>query len=322
MLNLSTSTVSRALSDHPDISAKTKNRVKEIADEFNYTTNIHARFFRSQHSRLIALILPELNMFFTPNLIKGINKTIGASNYSLITFISNDSYKKEKEIIKQCMSWAVEGILISLSKDTYDLSHLEPIKKADIKCVLIDRIKADEFFPSVTIDSAEASYKAISRLIAGGRKNILGIFANSNLKITQERLIGYKRALSENNIPILEENIITVDKSQDLDFILPTVFNFNKKINAIFTMTDELLAKCLFHINSAGLSIPSDVSVITISDGVYPYLTFPKISHVKDSGNKMGKSACSFLLDLIANKTSSSKKGLVLSTKLVELDSI
>ena len=322
MLSLSTSTVSRALSDHPDISIKTKNRVKEIAEEFNYTTNIHARFFRSQHSRLIALILPELNMFFTPNLIKGINKTIDSSNYSLITFISNDSLKKEKEILKQCMSWAVEGILISLSKETNNLSHLEPIKKADIKCVLMDRTKADEYFPSVTIDSAEASYKAVSTLISKGRKNILGIFANSNLKITQERLIGYKRALTENNIPILEENIITVDKSKDLDFILPTVFNFNKKINAIFTMTDELLSKSLFHINSAGLSIPSDVSVISISDGVFPYLSFPKISHVKDSGNKMGKSACSYLLDLIANKTSNSNKGLTISTKLVELDSI
>jgi len=322
MLNISTSTVSRALSDHPDISDKTKSRVKAVADEFNYTTNVHARFFRKQHSGLIALILPELNMFFTPSLIKGINKTIDASNFSLITFISNDSFAKEKEIIKQCMSWAVEGILISLSKETNNLSHLESVKKAEIECVLLDRTLENNFFPAVTIDSAEASFKAISTLIEKGRKNILGIFADPKLKTTQERLLGYKKALRENNIPILNENIISVEKSSDLDFILPTVFNYNKKLNAIFTMTDELLARSLYHINSIGLSIPSDISVITISDGVYPHLTYPKITHIKDSGAKMGKSACSFLLDAISNKSANIKSGLIVSTKLVELDSI
>lgn len=110
LLNLSTSTVSRALSDHPDISDATKKRVRSAAEEFNYVTNIYARSFRKQQSRLLALILPEVNMFFSPNLIKGINKTIASSNYTLITFLSNDSYKREKEIIKQCLSWAVEGV--------------------------------------------------------------------------------------------------------------------------------------------------------------------------------------------------------------------
>ena len=109
LLNLSTSTVSRALSDHPDISEATKKRVRAAAEEFNYTANVHARFFRQQHSGLIALVLPEVNMFFTPSLIKGINNVIAASGYSLITFLTNDSYKREKEIIKQCLNWAVEG---------------------------------------------------------------------------------------------------------------------------------------------------------------------------------------------------------------------
>ncbi|MFK7773699.1 MAG: LacI family DNA-binding transcriptional regulator [Saprospiraceae bacterium] len=322
ILSLSTSTISRALSDHPDISEATKNRVRIAADEFNYTTNVHARFFRNQNSRLIALVLPELNMFFTPNLIKGINKTIVSSNYSLITFLSNDSYKREKEIIKQCMSWAVEGVLISLSKETIDLSHLEALTKANIKCVLLDKVLDNEQFPSVTIDSTDASYQALSYLIKKGHRNILGIFGNPNFNISQERIKGYEKAMRENNIPILNENIVSVEESKNLDFILPPILNHNKNITAIFTMSDELLAKSLYHINSLRLSIPKDISIISISDGDYPYLTHPQISHIKDSGSKMGKSACKFLLNSITKPSLSQDSGLIVSTKLVELESV
>lgn len=322
ILSLSTSTISRALSDHPDISEATKKRVRIAADEFNYTTNVHARFFRNQNSRLIALVLPEFNMFFTPNLIKGINKTIVSSNYSLITFLSNDSYKREKEIIKQCMSWAVEGVLISLSKETFDLSHLEALTNANIKCVLLDKALDNEKYPSVTIDSIEASCQAVSYLIKKGHRNILGIFGNPNFNISQERIKGYEKAMKENNLPILTENIVSVDKSKNLDFILPPILNHNKKISAIFTMSDELLAKSLYHINTLNLSIPEDISIISISDGDYPYLTHPQISHIKDSGSKMGKSACKYLLNSISNPSLNQSSRLIVSTKLVELQSV
>ena len=322
MLNLSTSTISRALSDHPDISNATKERVKKVAEEFNYTTNLHARLFRKQHSGLIALILPEINMFFTPNLIKGINKSIDSSKYSLITFLSNDDFQKEKEIIKQCMNWAVEGVLISLSKETVNLAHLEPLAKANIKCVLLDRALENTKFPVVAIDSAAASYQAVSYLLKKGHSNILGVFGNHNLTISQERIKGYQEAMKENGIPILKENIISVDKSTDLDFILPQVFRHNKEVTAIFTMSDELLARSLYHINAMNLSIPKDISIISISDGVYPYLMYPNISHVKGAGNIMGKNACDFLLDMILDTNQNTKSGLSLTTKLIELDSV
>lgn len=320
LLNVSTSTISRALSDHPDISEATKKKVKSAAEEFNYVTNIHARSFRKQQSRLLALVLPEVNMFFSPNLIKGINKTIAASNYTLITFLSNDSYEREKEIIKQCLSWAVEGVLISLSKETNDLKHLEPLKKAKINCVLLDKVLVSDIYPSVTIDNTQSCHNAISYLINRGHKNILGIFGSSNFTISSERIAGYERAMQENNLPILRENIISVEKSTDLDIILPPILNHNKSISAIFTMSDELLAKSLYQVNRLGLSIPSDISIISISDGVYPYLSHPQITHIKDSGRKMGKNAAKFLIELISGTNHNSK--LTIPTKIVALASV
>jgi len=322
ILNLSTSTVSRALSDHPDISQETKRRVQNAAEEFNYTTNVHARFFRNQHSGLIALILPEVNMFFTPNLIKGVNKAAESSKFSLITFLSNDKVEREKEMIRQCLRWAVEGVLISLSRETSNLGHLALLTKANVKCVLLDKVLNVDGFPSVTIDSTEASFKATSYLIEKGHDHILGIFGNPKFSISQERIKGFENALLANDISVLKENIVAVDKSTELDIILPLILRHNKKITAIFTMSDELLIRCLYHINVLGFSIPRDISVISISDGVYPYLNHPQISHIKDSGSKMGRTACKFLLDSIADPTTDMGAGLLVSTKLVELDSV
>lgn len=322
ILSLSTSTVSRALSDHPDISAATKKRVREAADEFNYTTNVHAKLFRKQHSGLIAVILPEVNMFFTPSLVRGIVKTITPTNYSLFTFLSNDSYKREKEIVKHCLSWAVEGVLMSLSNQTYDLSHLMPLHNAKIKCVLFDKTIKNERFPSLMIDSEEASYRAVSHLIENGHRNILGVFGNPNLSITVDRVIGYRKAMTEHGLPIIEENIVHVDTNSNLDFILPPILNHNKRLTAMFTMSDELLAKSLFQLNRLGFHIPSDMSVISISDGAYPYLVYPQVTHIKDSGSKMGKHATKLLLDCIQNDDDRMPSQTVITTKLVELDSV
>lgn len=322
LLNLSASTVSRALSDHPDISPSTKFRVKELAREMNYTANVHARFFREQHSGLIALILPEVNTFFTPNLIRGINKTISSTDYSLITFLTDDSYRREKKVIKQCLNWAVEGVLLSLSSKTKDLSHLTPLIRSKTKCVLFDKSLRNLEYPSVLIDSVDASYRAISHLIRNGHKNILGIFGHPDLSITQERLKGYEKALKEYSIPILQERIIFLEKKNNLDFVLPPILKHDKKITACFTMSDELLAFSLYHFNKLKISIPNDISIISISDGIYPYLVHPQITHIKDSGSKMGKQATKVLLNCIEGNQESSNLVIRVKTKLVELESV
>lgn len=322
LLHLSPSTVSRALSDHPDISAATKERVRTVADELNYTTNLHAKQFRNQNSGLIALILPEVNMFYTPKVIKGITKEIFSSRYSLITFLTNDSFKREKEVIKQCMSWAVEGVMISLSKETHSLDHLQGLVNAKISCVLLDKTIDNNTFTSVSLDGHEASQSATAHLIENGHTNILGIFGDPQLKMTQERIGGYENAIYEAGIPFKKENIISVNQSQDLDLVLPTILNHNKDITAIFTMSDELLIKTVYHLHALNRKIPEDISIISISDGVYPYLSHPQITHIKDSGTKMGKSASKLLINSISENYSSSTHEYKLNSKLVQLHSV
>jgi LacI family transcriptional regulator len=329
MLNLSKSTVSRALSDHPDISEETKKRVQQVASEFSFTANLHAAFFRQNRSGLVALVLPEFNMFFTPGLIDGINKVIADSKKSLIVFLSNNSLTKEQDIIRQCLNWAVEGILISLSKETQNLEHLSPVFKSEIACVQIDKTLVNDCYPAVTIDNVAASYNAVSYLLQKGHRNILGIFGNPNYSISKDRKQGYIKAMNEYNITFPEENLITVDNSSELDYILPPILKHNlsasqsgKTFTAIFAMSDELLARSNYLINSIGIKIPEQLSVIAISDGVYPHLTYPKVTHVKDAGVKMGETACHLLLDIISGTYKKSDGHVYVDTMLVELDSV
>lgn len=322
ILGLSTSTISRALSDHPDISEATKKRVRTVAEQLNYTTNVHARFFRKQHSGLIALVLPEVNMFFTPNLIRAINEAIAPTNYSLVIFLSNDSYDQEKEIIKQCMSRAVDGVLISLSTQTFDLDHLTPLSQAKIACLLFDRSLDNEVYPAVIIDDMDAGYQAMVHLINSGHQNILGLFGNPSLRITNERLKGFEKALRSHKLPVKRENILFVDKNDNLDFILPPILNHNKSITAIFTMSDELLSKSLYHLDRLGYAIPYDISIIAISDGVYPYLVHPQVTHLIDSGSKMGERAVQILLDNINGGGEQQQFRTIIPTEIVELASI
>ena len=321
-LNISTSTVSRALGDHPDISNSTKEKVRLLAEELNYTSNLQAKLFRNQNSGLIALVLPEINMFFTPRLIEGINKTLANSKYTLITFISKDLLEKEKEILKRCIAWNVEGVLISLSKESLDVDHLDILKKANIDCVLLDKTTPDpnDAYPTIGIDGVGTSYDAISHLIENGHKNIIGIFGNPSLSITKNRIIGYKKALAKHNIPIEPENIISAKKASDLDFILPHILRHNKKITALFTMSDELLAASHHHLIAIQMRIPEDISIMAISDGVYPYLLYPNISHIKHSGYRLGRKSCSLLIKIIENKKPENSE--IMKTKKIILDSV
>lgn len=321
LLRVSTSTVSRALSDHPDISEETRMRVKEVAHELNYKKNLYASFFRKNKSGLIALILPEINMFYTPKMVKSINNLIAPSNYSLIISLTNDQVEKEEEIIEKCIKWSVEGVILCLSKETQNLDFALRLKKADIPCVLIDKTIDNNIFPTVTIDNIETSYEATLHLIEKGHHQILGVFGSLNYTISKERVSGFLKALDKKRLKKSENKILSVEKSEELESRLPEMLMQNH-FTALYTMSDELLAKCVYIIQKMGLNIPNDISIISISDGIYPYLVHPNITHMKDSGNKLGKLAAKTLVELIQNPKLKLDKHHIVETKLVELNSV
>jgi LacI family transcriptional regulator len=140
------------------------------------------------------------------------------------------------------------------------------------------------------------------------------------LSITQNRLQGFKNAFNEKKITLPTENIVLVEKSKDLDFILPHILRHNKNVTAIFTMSDELLAATHHNLRAADKRVPEDISIMAISDGVYPYLLHPKISHIKHSGYRLGRKSSTLLIKILEDKKERCHE--VIKTKTIILDSV
>ncbi|MFT5168717.1 MAG: LacI family transcriptional regulator [Saprospiraceae bacterium] len=299
LTGLSISGVSRALKDHPDIGRETKERVKEVALALKYSPNLNARSLRTLSSRIIAVILPKLTDFFFPKLLKGISEIVEARGYSLIFLQSNNNLKREEELVDFCLNVFAEGVLISLSVETDKLDHLQKLKEADIPTVLIDRVIKNDDFPSVTIDDREISFTAVEYLIEQGHNNILGIFGDSRLKMTALRVEGYRLAHAHHQIAIKEEQILMVPSEYNLEEEITAYIKGQSAATAIFTMSDTLLVHTYQAIKQLGLSIPDDVSLISISDGIAPNYLFPKITHLRHSGHEVGSKATNLLFNII-----------------------
>ena len=299
ILSLNPSTISRALSDHPDISVKTKERVKQAAEEFNYIPNLHAKYFRQKNSGLIALILPEFNMFFTHKMIDGINSVLENSGYSIIIFISNNQLNKEIEITRHCISWHVDGVFLSLSEQTENLDHLQPLKNANIPVVLIDKVIFTDQFVTVTIDDAKTALEATKYLINQNRKKIFGVFGNPKLEISKSRMEGFKTALLAAGHHYSEQNIVCIENLQNMEIELQK--SLSHSYDGIFIMSDELLIHA-YHFMMKQSFLPDNINMIAISDGVIPHHLFPRVDHILHSGFDLGKKASEVLLSYIAHK--------------------
>lgn len=317
LLGLSPSTVSRALADHPDISDETKQRVKDVARGMNYIPNLRAKYLRSRHSKLIALIMPEMNMFFIPSLMNGINKVVEAKDYSLIVLQSDNSLWKEKQLIQYCLNLSVDGILLSVSTETTNLSHLSPLQNNEIPVVLFDKLIENDAFSTVNIDDQEAAFKATNYLIQKGHKEIVGIFAGTQLAISRKRINGFREAHACNGLPLSNKRIIAIPDATKTEQSLSKV----EYATAFFAMSDELLVWTHHFLNRRGYNIPETCSLIAISDGQAPLFLYPNVTHVLHTGYQVGEKAAHILIGLIEDYSDTVIDAKI-KTSLIELDSV
>lgn len=319
LLQVSPSTVSRALSDHPDIGDKTKERVRQLANELGYKPNYLAANFRNKNSKLIALILPEINMFFFPSVIKAFEERIRQAGYSLIVFHSDNSLEREIENLELCMQFSVDGILLSVSYETTNSEHLSEIVQT-IPLIQFDRIIPDKSIPSIAIDDRKVAYQAVELLLKKGRRRICGLFGIPNLHISKEREKGMLDALMDYDVSSNPALILNGTR-KEVTSKLVAVFESKNYPDAIFAMSDDLLVVIYQLLAKHQLRIPDDVAVICISEGTSPDFFFPKATYIKHSGKEIANMAADMLLKLI-QKQPLEKNNLLLKPELIIQDSV
>lgn len=321
-LGVSTSTVSRALNNHPDISDALKEQVKQVAKSLNYHPNQMAVNLRRSRSNLIALIIPEITMFFFPSVIKGVEEVVHREGFQLLVLQSQDSLEREIQNLRVCHDHSMEGVLLSLSAESLNVNHLSDLKEVGIPVVLFDKSVNQTTFDQVLINDFEVAYQAVNYLIEKGAKNIAGLFGNRNMSISQERHKGFLQALTDNGITAAKAPTLFASSLQQCQAACSALLQRHKP-DAFFCMSDEVAAGLYPALNAANIRIPQDCKVIAISDGNLPYFMQPTLTHLHHSGLEVGKAAAQRLIDRIKDVVTENEVATkILTINIVELGSV
>ncbi len=321
-LNISTTTVSKALKGYKDVNAKTREKVIELAKLLNYTPNSFAVNFRTNESKIIGLIIPEVVHYFFSSVINGIIAEAEKQDYLVIILQSNESKDMEKKQVELLMSKRVDGIIISLSNESNNDEHLETILQKEIPFVLIDKISKLINCSKVIIDDRKAGFDAVNHLISVGCKKIAHIRGPVNPQNAIDRFMGYKAALEKNNIPF-DKSLVYTCENVSFD----EGYNFAKKIvedhpdvDGIFAITDLVAFGVLTYLNEKNIKIPEQIAVIGFSNWFMSEVISPKLSTIEQPGFKMGSESFLLLKEEIESMKKENKrlsKIVTLETKLI-----
>ena len=305
LLNINPSTVSRALKDHPDISKKTIDRVKQVAEDLGYEPNLQAISFRNRKSKLIGLIIPDMNMYFFPSVIKAIEERVRAEGYNLLVLHSNNSLKGEQDNTKICDRLGVEGLLVSVSVQSEDLLHFKELVERGVPVVLFDRIVDRRDFPIVCIDDVEVAKKVVKHLYGRGYRKICGAFDDPKLSISRLRRQGYEQMLQELGLAVNPDWIFHADSSQMAKQKMDQVLDLPDPPDAIFSMSDQLLVGIMQACLGKEVVIPDQIAIASISNGLVPNFWQPPISFMHHSGEEVGAVAANVLFNMIRGESAS-----------------
>jgi LacI family transcriptional regulator len=300
-LNINPSTVSRALRNHPDVSGQLRATIKKLADELGYRPNHMAVHLRSGKSLTIGLIIPEISMYFFPSIIKAVEEEAHARGYNLLVLHSNDSIDREIENAIICARMGVDGILVSLSRESSDLEHFQEHSLAGMPIVYFDKVLSDTNTHKVVVPGHEAAVMAMRKLLdlSPRQKNIYGIFGDPRLSITRDRMEGFTETLKEKGIEVKTSNILHALDPDEAARHFDTIYRSKPRPDGLFVMSDEILSGVLQAASQLKASIPRDIAIVSISDGYLPNLVPYGIPYVQTSGYLLGKTASKLLFNLI-----------------------
>ena len=322
-LGLSISSVSKALRDSYEISAETKRRVREMAEKMNYQPNPFASSLRRKKSITIAVVIPEIANNFFALAIDGIQMVAQQKGYHVLTYLTHEDYKNEESTIRHLQGGRVDGVLISLCRDTADVSHLASLHETGIPLVFFDRVPETMECPTVTTDDYESGFKATEHLIQAGCKRIACLSLSNYLSITHKRMNGYEDALKKHNIKADPKLVVqcTNDNTANLDMI-KKLLKSKDRPDGIFATVEKLAISTYYVCNEIGVKMPQQLKVISFSNLRTASLLNPSLSTITQPAFEIGKESASLLFRMIEKKTFGNRiDKIVLKSSLIERDS-
>ena len=317
-LNITASTVSRALNDHPNISSNTKKMVIDKASLMNYQPNNIAAALRKGKSNTVGVIVPEANRNFFSSVIGGIEEIVNQAGYNVIICQTNDKLEKEKASINSLLKLRVDGIIASYSKEATKFDHYSDILKKNVPLILFDRYDESLDVGAVVIDDYLGALRATEHLIQEGAKKIVHFAGPQNVSIYRERKRGYIEALNRNGI-LLDPKLI-IDSRLKYDSGYNDAIDFMKwstPPDALFSASDFSAIGAMTAIKDLGYNVPDDVAIVGFSNEPFTSFVDPPLTTIDQHSERMGHFAAKMFLDQLSNKNGVSPGKTVLMPELI-----
>ena len=291
ILEISISTVSRALKDHPDIAEKTKKKVRELADLMDYEPNALAVQLRTNASRLIGVIVPELSGFFYHSFLAGLESQARPRGYTLMILQSNDSPETEASNLKLCRFNRAAGVLVAMSTGTTDMVPFNRTRDAGTPLVFFDKVPEGLDYPKVTIADEEAGFLAADAISRNGARRVLALFGDPALSITRKRMKAFRETFSgvSPDTELICRHAVNMAEAEGM--AASALSDVDGRPDALFCMSDEILSGAMQAVQSSGIQVPEEVSLLALSNGFIPSLFKPRITYVETSGESLGRKA-------------------------------
>jgi LacI family transcriptional regulator len=318
VLNVSPSTVSRGLKNHPHIRKETKKNIIAMAKEMGYQQNKFASNLRQKHTNTIGVVVPKLDSYFMATVISGIEKITAQNGYGLIISQSQESWKKEISCISTLFNSRVDGLLVSLAFDTKNLEHFNILLNKDIPVVFFDRVTDCNGCISVVIDNYKAGYEATSHLIEQGCKRIVHIGGNLLRNVYSERFRGYKQALTDNKIEFEQNLVVICDMSgQASTDAAKKILKMLPRPDGIFTSNDTTAVATMVELERAGVIIPDEIAVVGFNNDPISQVIRPNLTTVDYPARQIGEIAATSLINKLKNSESANFSTIILKHDLI-----
>ncbi|TPG71747.1 LacI family DNA-binding transcriptional regulator [Hymenobacter nivis] len=304
-LNLSTSTISRALQDSYQIGAATKQRVLELAKKLNYQPNPHASSLGSSRSKTIAVVIPEVFDSYFALAINGIEAVAQAQGYHVLIYLTHERLQLEQEILHAFRSGRVDGVVISVSAETTSTAHIQALRAQGVPVVFFDRAADDVDTARVTTNDTESAYQATCHLIERRCTTLLLLSISRHLSIGRQRIAGYRQALTEHGLAFRDDDI--VDCGQDPEAnreLLEATLRARPGIDGIISTVEMLTESTYQACYALHRRIPQDVKVVSFYNSRSAAILNPSLTTISQPAFEMGKTAATLLLKALRNPKS------------------
>ncbi|MBX3253714.1 MAG: LacI family DNA-binding transcriptional regulator [Chitinophagaceae bacterium] len=321
-LNISVSTVSRALHDHPSIGLRTKTQVQKLAAEMNYEPNQTAIQFKQGKTFTLGLILPNLREEYFSLAISGIEDIAFKNNYNVLIGQSHDELDREQKILEIMRKHRVDGIVVSISKQTTGIEHFEQLEKYNIPVVFFDRVPDVPDIHSVWCSLYYSTVEAVEFLFDKGHKRVAYIQGPQSLNIKNERLAGYYEAHKKRKIAVQESLVVTTDLSREsTEKAMAGLLAQKNRPTAILAFNDNVALDAIQYAKNKKLRINRDLSVVSYANWpITAYLDFPPLASVEQFPYEQGVRATELLFKVLNTKSSQGAlpyENVVLKSELV-----